>query len=272
MHVKIQTSQKDNNSGSSSDYVSYLEKENKHKPENEKEHFFSHERNDIKPFEVISEIDSNKKAKGKDQANFFSVTLSPSQDELKHIGKSEEKLKDFTRAAMNEYAANFDKGIEGKDLLYFAKLEQKRHNRGSDKEVRQGLKISGKEKNGDNRHIHVVVSRRAKGKGAKLSPENNSKGTKKTKGFYQQQFYDKVEKAFDKETDYKRGLEDTYQYKLAQKKLSKEEKIEAILNPKEKEINKVISSEKEHLIILKEEKLKEQEQKKGKGMDKGGGM
>ena len=86
MFVKIQNSGKGGNSGSSSAYVSYLEKENEDKPENEKELFFSHERSDVKPFEVVAAIDNNKKKLGKNEAKFYSVTISPSPEELKYIG------------------------------------------------------------------------------------------------------------------------------------------------------------------------------------------
>jgi len=240
MHVKIQTTEKGSNKGSCSEYANYLEKENEHKPEHEKECFFTHENQQIQTLEVINAIDSNNKKLGKEEAKFFSVTLSPSEAELKHIGKDNDKLKEFTRAAMDGYAKNFNKGLEGKDLLYFAKIEQERKYKGKDIDVKIGQAKQGELKHGDNRHIHVIVSRRAKDNGYKISPlanEKNSKGMlngkEVQKGFDRQKYYDTVEKIFDLKTDYKRTLEETYQYKLEQCKLTTEEKITEALNPKQ---------------------------------------
>ena len=235
MYVKIQTTEKGSNKGSCSEYANYLEKENEHKPEYEKEYFFTHDKEKIQTFEVINAIDNNNKKLGKEDAKFFSLTLSPSEAELKHIGKDNDKLKEFTRGAMDEYAKNFNKGLEGKDLLYFAKLETQRTYKGKDKEVILGKAKQGDLKQGDNRHIHVIVSRRAKDNGYKISPlanEKNSKGMlngkEVQKGFDRQKFSHAVEKEFDRQTGYHRSLEETYQYKLEQSKLPTQEKINKV--------------------------------------------
>jgi len=244
MHVKIQNSGKGGNSGSCGAYVNYLEKENENKKDQDKEQFFSSERDNVKGFEVVAEIDGNKHKLKKDEAKFYSVTLSPSQDELKHISNDKEKLKKFTRSAMDEYAAHFNReGLSvGKELVYFAKVEQKRQYKGTDKEVIRGEKKQGVEKEGGQTHVHVIVARMDKQKWRSLSPMSNSKGTNKakingktiTKGFDRSAYCEKVEQTFDRETNYNRSLEDTYTYKLAHKNLSTEEKLQQILNPKEK--------------------------------------
>lgn len=235
MYAKIQKSGKGENKGSCSDYANYLDKENEYKPEHEKEYFFSHDKEKVQTFEVITAIDSNNKKLGKEEAKFFSVTLSPSEAELKHIGRDNDKLKEFTRSAMDEYAKNFNKGLEGKDLVYFAKLEYERSFKGTDQEVKQGQAKQGELKQGDNRHIHVIVSRRAKENGYKISPlanEKNSKGMlngkEVQKGFDRQKFSHAAEKTFDLTTGYQRSLEETYQYKLEQSKLSTKEKINRV--------------------------------------------
>lgn len=263
MHVNIQTSSKDNNSGSSADYTNYLEKENENVPENEQEKFFSHDRDKVESFEVIASIDENIKAKGAKEASFFSVILSPSQEELKHINNDKDKLKEFTRSAMDEYAAHFDKGLKGDDLVYFAKVEQQREYKGFDNEVKQGLAKQGQQKDGLQTHVHVMVSRRAKEKGYKISPLNNSKGNKKTKGFDRQAFKTKAEQTFDKTTDYKRAVEETYKYMYEQKMLSTSEKIQELLKPKIKE--KEVEAVQEPTI----EKEIQQQQEKEKNKDRG---
>jgi hypothetical protein len=275
MYVKIQNSGKGGNSGSCSDYANYLEKENENKLENEKEHFFSSDRENIKSYEVIDSIDGNNKKLGKKEAKFFSVTFSPSSKELKSIGNDKEKLKEFTRTAMNGYAENFNKGLKGKDLLYYAKVEKERTYKGTDKEVRRGEKKQGMLKPGDNRHIHVIVSRRAKGNGPKVSPLANSKnskgilnGRKVQKGFDRQKFYTISEQSFDKESGYNRVLEEKYQYKLEQTKLSTKEKLENMdkgldskneekgLSVKEQVKLKLSEINREESPILEKEKIK----------------
>lgn len=258
MYVKIQNSGKGGNSGSCSDYATYLEKENEGKIESEKEYFFSNDRDNIKAYEVIESIDSNNKRLGKKESKFFSVTFSPSQKELKSIGNDKEKLKAFTRTAMDGYADNFNKGLKGQDMLYFAKIEKERTYKGTDKEVKNREQKQGALKQGDNRHIHVIVSRRAKGNGAKVSPLANSKnntamlnGKKVQKGFDRQKFYTIVEESFDKESGRSRALEETYQYKLEQTKLSTEEKIKELDNAQNIDVGK---HNKEN--ILEKEKTK----------------
>jgi hypothetical protein len=261
MMAFIQTAEKGGNKGSCSDYVSYLEKENEHKNDNEKEYFFSNEKDKVFPFQVVAAIDGNNKRYGKKDDKFFSVTLAPSPEELKHIGSDKEKLKQFTRVAMEQYANNFQKKAKGDDLLYFAKIETQRAWKGTDSEVRLNQVKSGALKEGRNEHIHVIVSRRAKENGRALSPNDTAKGTNKAKlngvsisrGFDQQKFSQRAEIAFDKPFDFKREREETLGFKLDQ-----EDKRESILNEYSKEQEVRIEQE--------------QEQKEGKARDKGRGM
>ncbi len=112
--------------GSSGGLVDYLEKENKLKPEQQAELWFSQNREQVAGHEVVAEIDHNKRNLGREDAKYYQVILAPSQAELAHIGSDPQKLKAFTRATMEEYAANFGKGIESKDLVWFAKIEHSR--------------------------------------------------------------------------------------------------------------------------------------------------
>jgi hypothetical protein len=82
---------------------------------------------------------------------------------------------------MDIYAGNFNgkngasKNLSGGDLVYYAKLEEKRYYKGTDEAVKQGKAKQGDVMPGDNTHVHVIVSRTDKSKIIKLSPLVNSK-------------------------------------------------------------------------------------------------
>lgn len=106
MHIKIQGggNGKYANSGSCSSLVSYLEHEDldRIKKGQKTEPFFSHTDDYIKGNIIIEAIDNNiKKLLCRDEAKFFMITVSPSQKELEHLGKTSEeqseKLKDYIR-------------------------------------------------------------------------------------------------------------------------------------------------------------------------------
>ncbi len=105
MYITI-TAQKveGNYAQSAADFVDYLEKENEGKPLPEMEHFFDQHGDEISAEEVIKEIDGNTAKLKKKEPKFYSITLNPSQRELKAIGDSPEALKRYTREAMKEYA------------------------------------------------------------------------------------------------------------------------------------------------------------------------
>ncbi|MEW2923279.1 DUF5712 family protein, partial [Muricauda sp. ANG21] len=75
----------DNYHGSASDFVKYLEKENEGKAPEEQEFFFNQTENDIDAQRVIAEIDANTAKLSKRDPKFYSIMVSPSQAELKHI-------------------------------------------------------------------------------------------------------------------------------------------------------------------------------------------
>lgn len=131
-----------NFSQSAAAFVDYLEKENEGKPMPEIEHFFNHEHNEISAEEVVKDIDGNTAKLKKSEPKFYSITLNPSQRELKAIGDSPEALKQYTREAMKEYAKAFNREIDGKpvsidDIKYYAKVERQRTFKGTDKEIRE---------------------------------------------------------------------------------------------------------------------------------------
>ena len=127
--------------GSSGGLVDYLEKEVQGQ-------WFSLDREDVPAAEVTQTIDKNKRNLNTDADKYYQVILAPSQAELRHIGSDPEQLRAYTRAAMEQYAANFGKGIEGKDLVYFAKVEHTRTTGPQDRAVQLGDVARGRPRRG----------------------------------------------------------------------------------------------------------------------------
>ncbi len=105
MHINISKSETGNNKGGSGQLVNYLEKENrllyKH-PQLEPEYWFNQERQAIQPYEVRYEIDHNTDRLSKDEAKFFLVNISPSENELLFL--KEEFGEDGARQQLKQYA------------------------------------------------------------------------------------------------------------------------------------------------------------------------
>ncbi|WP_047419543.1 MobB family relaxase [Cellulophaga sp. Hel_I_12] len=124
------------------DFVAYLEKENEGKTMEEQEHFFNHFGADFSGREVIQDIDANTAKLKKTEPRFYSITVSPSKAELKHLQNNPEALKEYTRAIMEDYAKAFHREIDGKpitvnDIKYYAKVEHERSYKGTDKVIQE---------------------------------------------------------------------------------------------------------------------------------------
>lgn len=204
-----------NNSGSCSALLNYLEKEDKGREEgNELNGFFnansSHLSND--QAKNIIEHDLYKKGLKSDADKFFTVTMSFSQDELK--GKSNKELQEF---AQEKFASMYCGAVQGREvdpskLAWVAKLETERKYKGDDKEVKEGLAKSGDRKEGDQRHIHFVVSRKMLDD-KQISPMSNHfrEGAKTgavKSGFDQDKMKFECEHEFDKRFDHDRKEEE----------------------------------------------------------------
>jgi hypothetical protein len=85
--------------------VEYLKKENSLKPEAVVQPGCY----DLQLYEVRQGIDANTAKLKQSEAKFYLVNISLSQKELEHIGNDPQKLKDYDRGVMAEYAANFQK-------------------------------------------------------------------------------------------------------------------------------------------------------------------
>ncbi len=200
-----------NNSGSCAALVNYLCKEDKGNGL-EKELFFSHDSDHVPSIDVVQCIDNNCAIIDKDEAKFYSLVVAPRPDEMEHIKNDKERLKAYVRDTMDIYAQNFNKkdgtskNLTGKDLVYFAKIEENRYYKGTDEEVKQGVAKQGDVLPGDNTHVHIIVSRTDRSKKIKLSPLANSK-----KLFSRESFKLKSCKHFD----------ENYRYQGAGKELEK---------------------------------------------------
>jgi len=131
------------------DFVDYLEKENEGKSIDEIAHFFNQYGEEISSKEVINEIDGNTAKLKKIEPKFYSITVNPSQDELKHLQNHSEVLKKYTREIMKDYAKAFNREINGKEITvdnikYYAKIEHQRTYKGNDKEIRENASYNGK--------------------------------------------------------------------------------------------------------------------------------
>ncbi|MBK5193926.1 MAG: mobilization protein [Flavobacteriaceae bacterium] len=260
-----------NYSQSSAGFVDYLEKENQLPgKENDHEFFFNQKEDDISPEVVVKEIDANTTKLKKIEPKFYSITVNPSQYELKKLQNSSEALKQYTRELMKDYASCFNREINGRpvtvnDIKYFAKIEHQRAFKGTDFHVKENqpyatkilelknqvrkiergemqgniktreqqiLKlereaphqqngqriVQGMLKEGNQSHIHIIVSRKDVSNSFSLSPGSKYKGSEVEmygkvvkRGFNRDLFFQKAEKTFDKTFQYRRNFVETYQ-------------------------------------------------------------
>lgn len=217
------------NKGSSRNLVEYLSKEDNYKEDSE---YFSQD-GDKQKEDVIEHIDQMGKGLKKDEAKFFMLTINPSAKEQAHIlekitnkkdvsiddlsqsdkQKYEAELKKFTHKVMDNYAQNFNrvvdgKQITGKDIVYYGKIEYSRGYDSTSNEVKENRQIrkeikslnpdldkqkindlsqklhrnsegkvivEGMKKEGNQSHIHIVVARYDKDKQTSMSPFANQR-------------------------------------------------------------------------------------------------
>ncbi|MCK8496130.1 DUF5712 family protein [Spirosoma sp. RP8] len=218
-HINITASSSGSNAGSCGQLVEYLEKENNLKPEHKAELWFNQGRDDLRPYEVRQDIDSNTAKLKQSEAKFYLVNISPSQKELQHIGNDPQKLKDYARRVMAEYAANFQKGLGPDDVKWYGKVEYNRGYKWTDADVKQGLHQRGELKAGSQMHVQIIVSRKDMQNQRLLSPLTNHRGQGKSAEhghkfgqFNRVAFKQSCERTFDTQLDYRRDLEESFRY------------------------------------------------------------
>ena len=166
------------NAGSSHFLVNYLEHEAREEKQPERTIFFDQQREDISAEEVQERIDANVKGVQKGKPLFHSLVISPSQDELRHLNDDPDRLKTYTRQVMENYAANFthkrQQSLTSDNLVWYATVHRNRHYSGLDDAVQTGQAQSRQRKEGEQTHIHVIVSARDRTMSRSLHPDAGS--------------------------------------------------------------------------------------------------
>lgn len=195
-----------NNAGSSRRLCNYLEHEDMIRMEQGiyTEGFFNQTEDNLYKSQVVKDIDNNKAQLLKTDAKFYAIHVSPSEQELKAMGNTEqeqaEAMKRYIREVIiPEYAKNFNKGLSAEDIKFYGKIHFDR-NRSS---------------NPNNMHCHLIVSRKDQSNKIKLSPLTNHKNTKKGTvkgGFDRTNLFRQAEQGFDQLFNYNRQLTETFEY------------------------------------------------------------
>jgi len=176
------------NAGSSHFLVNYLEHEAQEEKQQERVSrenptpgpaiFFDQQREGIRAGEVQERIDGNVQGVQKGKPLFHSLVISPSQDELRHLNDDPDKLKAYTRQVMENYAANFTQkrkeSLTNDNLVWYATIHRSRHYSGLDDAVQTGQAQSRQRKEGEQTHIHVIVSARDRTMSRSLHPDAGS--------------------------------------------------------------------------------------------------
>lgn len=230
-----------NNAGSSRRLCNYLEHEDMKRMEQGiyTEGFFNLAEENLYKSQVIKDIDNNKAQLLKTDAKFYAIHVSPSEQELKAMGNTEqeqaEAMKRYIReVVIPEYAKNFNKGLSAEDIKFYGKIHFDR----------------SRSSNPNNMHCHLIVSRKDQSNRIKLSPLTNHKNTKKGTvkgGFDRTNLFRQAEQGFDKLFNYDRSLTETFEYCNTMKNGSIAEQISL----QEKML------EKENTQIDKDENLKQ---------------
>lgn len=191
---------------------------------------------------VIKDIDTNIGQLLKTDAKFFAIHVSPSENELRAMGNTEqekaEAMKRYIREVfIPEYAKNFNKGLSEADIKFYGKIHFDR----------------SRSNNELNMHCHLIVSRKDQTNKKKLSPLTNHKNTKKgtvTDGFDRVKLFQQAEHGFDKLFGYNRQISESFEYANTMKNGSISEQVELqeqnFTGEKKKDIFQ--SSEKENMI------------------------
>ena len=198
MNVKIQGGGNGTyaNTGSCVPVTNYLQHEDleRMKKGEEVQPFFNQFRDYVSAKEVTFKIDNNKAKLSRTDAKFYVITVSPSEKELRSIGRTPqeraEALRRYIRQdVMRNYADGFGKGLKSDDVEYYAKIH---FNRDGDSE--------------SDMHAHIIVSRKDRSNTKKLSPKTNHTGKKNCGnvkgGFDRTDFFRKCESSFDRRKNF----------------------------------------------------------------------
>lgn len=233
-----------NNAGSSRQLIAYCEHEDLERMEKGiyTEGFFNLTEDNINKSTVIKDIDTNIGQLLKTDAKFFAIHVSPSENELRIMGNTEqekaEAMKRYVREVfIPEYAKNFNKGLSETDIKFYGKIHFDRNR--SDNEL--------------DMHCHLIVSRKDQAGKKKLSPLTNHKNTKNGAikgGFDRVNLFQQAEQGFDKLFGYHRQLPESFDYHNSMKNgtISEQLELQKQKFASEKKTETFQSSEKENMI------------------------
>lgn len=221
MYCEFSVNKETKNTESVEGFVFYLEKEDKNRDVNDQEYgFFNEHEVNMDHEKAVENLEHTyfKKGLGTHDTKFYSVMIAFSEAELK--GRSNEDLISFVRDNFSEI---YSQGVMGKDvdpsnICWVGKLEEERTFKGDDLEVKEGRAKSGDLKPGDNRHVHVIVTRKTFDD-KQISPLSNhfregvNKGAVKS-GYDQDVFKLEIEKRFDKNFSYVRNYDQSVEFFL----------------------------------------------------------
>lgn len=166
------------NAGSSGFLVTYLEHEARETGQADRPIFFDQHREGIDREEVQTRIDENIEGLQKGKPHFHSLVIAPSKDELRHLDDDPKALVAYTRQVMENYAANFrgkrHKPLTSDDLVWYATIHRSRHYSGLDDAVQTGEAQARQRKEGEQTHVHVVVSARDRSMSRSVHPDAGS--------------------------------------------------------------------------------------------------
>ncbi|GAB2798348.1 hypothetical protein GCM10027275_49920 [Rhabdobacter roseus] len=216
------------NTGTSQALVNYLEHEAREDRDPQRSIFFDQKREGIDSQEVQEHIDANVKGLRKNKPHFHSLVISPSREELRHLEGDEEKLKSYTRQVMDNYAQNFKSRhlvqVEGNDVVWYATVHKNRQYSGLDEEVQTGQVQPKQKKEGEQTHIHVIVSARDKTMSRSLHPDSGSRQ------FNYNAWLIKSKKDFEQSFGYKPEITEEQQRQRLDKQVNRLERVGLLLD------------------------------------------
>lgn len=244
MHINFATPSNGtyNNAGSSRRLANYLEHEDLERMGKGiyTEGFFNLTDDNIYKSKVIKDIDTNIGQLLKTDAKFYAIHVSPSENELRVMGSTEqeqaEAMKRYIREVfIPEYAKNFNKELSEADIKFYGKIHFDRKR--SDNEL--------------NMHCHLIVSRKDQTNKKKLSPLTNHKDTKVgvvKGGFNRVNLFQQAEEGFDKMFSNHRQYIKSFDYYNTMKNdlISKQLKLEELafqVSERKTEISQDINQE-----------------------------
>lgn len=121
--------------------------------------FFNQNNDSITREQAVFLIDNNVQGLKKTDEKFYSFSINPSNEELNFIKNDKNKIKEYTRNVMENYAKNYKKAdLNKNDIVWTAIIHDTRYYNHADKNVDKSQ--IGKKKDGNNMHIHIIVSRK----------------------------------------------------------------------------------------------------------------